>query len=237
MVPQVSGVVAARVLRSRAEGRPRVLLRLQKRARPAHAQPLHVGLPQGSVGVGQGEARPRGCFCGCRSARGRPTHNHCTSVCPRVASESGKEKPDRWWSRPSAPVGRDRSGGTGRPHPALRAGFGRPLRYGGIPRLGATGVGRSRSPGPRPISGKPGLVCPKLRQVSPLRPFPIRLRYEGHEAPAGTNDLPATVSPRRPFPIRPGYGGHGAPAGTNDLPATVNPPTVRAGTPPPLPPR
>ncbi len=35
-------------------GRPRALLLLQKRARPARAQPLHLRLPQGGVGVGLG---------------------------------------------------------------------------------------------------------------------------------------------------------------------------------------
>ncbi len=75
----------------------------------------------------------RGRFCGSRSARGRPAHNHCTLVCPRRAGRAGLRR-----LRP----------------PAYRAGrgfgvFGRPLRHGGIPPGGRDEDGR-RAPGWRP---------------------------------------------------------------------------------------
>ncbi len=77
----------------------------------------------------------RGRFCGSRSARGRPAHNHCTLVCPRRASHL----------LPGAPAQRAGRAGLRRLRPpAHRAGrdfgvFGRPLRHGGIPPNGRDG--------------------------------------------------------------------------------------------------
>ncbi len=68
----------------------------------------------------------RGRFCWCRSARGRPTHNHCTLVCPRVASDLLPSRRRGPASDAFAPLVRDFGA------------FGRPVRHGGIssqPRL------------------------------------------------------------------------------------------------------
>jgi len=85
----------------------------------------------------------RGRFCGSRSARGRPAHNHCTLVCPRRASHLLPGAPAQRAGRaglrrlrpPAHRAGRDFAHRAGRDFGV----FGRPLRHGGIPPNGRDG--------------------------------------------------------------------------------------------------